>query len=58
MVRGNLSSIVCLSQPVTEVKDVVLRVYIDKSRVVTTKVFRYKKTPEILAVLPDCSFDR
>ncbi|RXN34320.1 macrophage-stimulating receptor-like protein [Labeo rohita] len=58
VVRGNLSSIVCLSQPVTEVKDVVLRVYIDKSRVVTTKVFRYKKTPEILAVLPDCSFDR
>ncbi|XP_016403632.1 macrophage-stimulating protein receptor-like, partial [Sinocyclocheilus rhinocerous] len=57
VVRGNLSSIICLSQPVTEVKDVVLRVYIDKSRVVTTKVFRYKKTPEILAVLPDCSFD-
>uniref|UniRef100_A0A672KRH1 Macrophage-stimulating protein receptor n=1 Tax=Sinocyclocheilus grahami TaxID=75366 RepID=A0A672KRH1_SINGR len=57
VVRGNLSSIICLSQPVTEVKDVVLRVYVDKSRVVTTKVFRYKKTPEILAVLPDCSFD-
>uniref|UniRef100_A0A8C1LIX8 Macrophage-stimulating protein receptor n=1 Tax=Cyprinus carpio TaxID=7962 RepID=A0A8C1LIX8_CYPCA len=57
VVKGNLSSIICLSQPVTEVKDVVLRVYVDKSRVVTTKVFRYKKTPEILAVLPDCSFD-
>ncbi|XP_073682015.1 macrophage-stimulating protein receptor [Garra rufa] len=57
VLRGNLSSIICLSQPVTEVKDVVLRVYIDKSRVLTTKVFRYKKTPEILAVLPDCSFD-
>ncbi|XP_051957270.1 macrophage-stimulating protein receptor [Xyrauchen texanus] len=57
VVRGNLSSIICLSQLVTEVKDVVLRVYIDKSRVATTKVFRYKMTPEVLAVLPDCSFD-
>ncbi|XP_030633319.1 macrophage-stimulating protein receptor [Chanos chanos] len=56
--RGNISSIVCESLPVSEVKDVVLRVYIDKSRVVTTKVFRYKETPEITAVLPDCSFDR
>ncbi|XP_065097049.1 macrophage-stimulating protein receptor [Paramisgurnus dabryanus] len=57
VIRGNLSSIICLSQRVSEVKDVVLRVNIDKSRVLTTKVFRYKKTPEILAVLPDCSFD-
>ncbi|KAL7843711.1 hypothetical protein AOLI_G00252230 [Acnodon oligacanthus] len=57
VIRGNLSSIVCLSQPVTEVKDVVLQVYIDKSRVDTTRVFRYKETPEILSVLPDCSFD-
>ncbi|KAI7795236.1 macrophage-stimulating protein receptor [Triplophysa rosa] len=57
MIRGNLSSIVCLSRPAWEVKDVVLRIYIDKSRVMTTKVFRYKKTPEILSVLPDCSFD-
>uniref|UniRef100_A0A8B9HUM7 Macrophage-stimulating protein receptor n=1 Tax=Astyanax mexicanus TaxID=7994 RepID=A0A8B9HUM7_ASTMX len=57
VIEGNVSSIVCLSQPVTEVKDVVLQVYIDKSRVVTTRVFRYKQTPEILSVLPDCSFD-
>nr|XP_055040727.1 macrophage-stimulating protein receptor isoform X2 [Misgurnus anguillicaudatus] len=57
VIRGNLSSIICLSQRVSEVRDVVLRVNIDKSRVLTTKVFRYKKTPEIFAVLPDCSFD-
>ncbi|XP_035376334.1 macrophage-stimulating protein receptor [Electrophorus electricus] len=55
--RGNLSSIVCVSQPVSEVEDVVLQVYIDKSRVSQTRVFRYKRTPEILSVLPDCGFD-
>ncbi|XP_076859458.1 macrophage-stimulating protein receptor isoform X2 [Brachyhypopomus gauderio] len=54
---GNLSSIVCVSQPVSEVKDVVLQVYIDKSRIVPTPVFRYKHAPQILSVQPDCSFD-
>ncbi|XP_063072060.1 macrophage-stimulating protein receptor [Engraulis encrasicolus] len=57
-VRGNVSAIVCVSRPVSEVKDVVLRVYIDKSHVHTTKVFRYKHTPLITRVRPDCSFDR
>lgn len=58
VVRETLSSILCLSQRVSEVKDVVLQVYIDKFRIATTRVFRYKETPEILSVQPDCSFDK
>ncbi|XP_041944494.1 macrophage-stimulating protein receptor [Alosa sapidissima] len=57
-VGENVWSIVCVSQPVSEVRDVVLRVYIDKSHVQTTKIFRYKETPQITDVRPDCSFDR
>lgn len=57
IVQESLSSIVCLSQRVSEVKDVVLQVYIDKFHIATTRVFRYKETPEILSVQPDCSFD-
>ncbi|XP_070965264.1 macrophage-stimulating protein receptor-like [Oncorhynchus clarkii lewisi] len=56
--RGNMSSIICLSQPISEVRDVPLSVFIDKSPVLTTKVFYYKENPEVTAVLPDCSFDR
>ncbi|XP_062328311.1 macrophage-stimulating protein receptor [Osmerus eperlanus] len=56
--RGNVSSIICLSQPISEVRDVPLSVFIDKSPVLTTKVFYYRENPEITAVLPDCSFDR
>ena len=56
--KGNMSSIICLSQPISEVRDVPLSVFIDKSPVLTTKVFYYKENPEITAVLPDCSFDR
>ncbi|CAL8355745.1 unnamed protein product [Gadus morhua 'NCC'] len=52
------SSIICLSQPISEVRDVPLSVFIDRSPVPTTKVFYYKENPEITAVLPDCSFDR
>lgn len=58
IVQESLSSIVCLSQRVSEVKDVVLQVYIDKFHIATTRVFRYKETPEILSVQPDCSFDK
>ncbi|XP_018589506.1 macrophage-stimulating protein receptor isoform X2 [Scleropages formosus] len=56
--KGNMSLIVCLSKSVPEVKDAVLRVYIDDSPVHTTKDFHYKEMPEITEVLPDCSFDR
>ncbi|XP_061544735.1 macrophage-stimulating protein receptor isoform X3 [Phycodurus eques] len=56
--KGNMSSIICLSQPISEVRDVPLSVFIDKAPVVTTKVFYYKENPKITAVLPDCSFDR
>uniref|UniRef100_A0A8D0AFX2 receptor protein-tyrosine kinase n=1 Tax=Sander lucioperca TaxID=283035 RepID=A0A8D0AFX2_SANLU len=56
--KGNVSSIICLSQPISEVRDVPLSVFIDKSPVLTTKVFYYKENPMITAVLPDCSFDR
>ncbi|XP_028853945.1 macrophage-stimulating protein receptor [Denticeps clupeoides] len=56
--RGNMSSIICVSGRVSEVKDVVLRVNIDRSHVQTTKIFRYKENPEITNVYPDCSFDR
>ncbi|XP_077459073.1 macrophage-stimulating protein receptor isoform X3 [Stigmatopora argus] len=56
--KGIMSSIICLSQPVSEVQDVPLNVFIDKSPVLTTKVFYYKENPKITAVLPDCSFDR
>lgn len=56
--KGNVSSIICLSQPISEVRDVPLSVFIDKSPVLTTKVFYYKEKPKITAVLPDCSFDR
>ncbi|TNN67351.1 Macrophage-stimulating protein receptor [Liparis tanakae] len=56
--KGNVSSIICLSQPISEVRDVPLSVFIDKSPVLTTKVFYYKENPVITAVLPDCSFDR
>uniref|UniRef100_A0AAY5L3W5 Macrophage-stimulating protein receptor n=1 Tax=Esox lucius TaxID=8010 RepID=A0AAY5L3W5_ESOLU len=55
--RGNMSSIICLSQPISEVRDVPLSVFIDKFPVLTTKVFYYKENPEVTAVLPDCSFD-
>ncbi|XP_061584010.1 macrophage-stimulating protein receptor [Cololabis saira] len=55
---GNVSSIICLSQPISEVRDVPLSVFIDKSPVRTTKVFYYKENPKITAVLPECSFDR
>ncbi|XP_047439627.1 macrophage-stimulating protein receptor-like [Mugil cephalus] len=56
--QGNMSSIICLSQPISEVRDVPLSVFIDKSRILTTKVFYYKEDPKVTAVLPDCSFDR
>lgn len=56
--RGNMSSIICLSQPMSEVRDVPLSVSIDKSPVLTDKVFYYKENPKITSVLPDCSFDR
>lgn len=56
--KGNVSSIICLSQRISEVRDVPLSVFIDKSPVLTTKVFYYKENPEITAVLPGCSFDR
>lgn len=56
--RGNMSSIICLSQPMSEVRDVPLSVSIDKSPVLTNKVFYYKENPKITSVLPDCSFDR
>ncbi|KAJ3602433.1 hypothetical protein NHX12_030188 [Muraenolepis orangiensis] len=56
--EDGVSSIICLSQPISEVRDVPLSVFIDKSPVPTTKVFYYKENPEITAVLPDCSFDR
>lgn len=56
--RGNMSSIICLSQPMSEVRDVPLSVSIDKSPVPTNKVFYYKENPKITSVLPDCSFDR
>ena len=56
--KGIVSSIICLSQPISEVRDVPLSVFIDKSPVLTTKVFYYKENPKITAVLPDCSFDR
>ncbi|MEQ2283683.1 hypothetical protein AMECASPLE_014075, partial [Ameca splendens] len=55
---ANISSIICLSQPISEVRDVPLSVFIDKSPVRTTKVFYYKENPKITAVLPDCSFHR
>ncbi|CAF96889.1 unnamed protein product, partial [Tetraodon nigroviridis] len=56
--KGNVSSIICLSQHISEVRDVPLSVFIDKSPIPTTKVFYYKENPKITAVLPDCSFDR
>lgn len=56
--KGNVSSIICLSQHISEVRDVPLSVFIDKSPVLTTKVFYYKENPQITAVLPGCSFDR
>lgn len=56
--KGNVSSIICLSQHMSEVRDVPLSVFIDKSPVLTTKVFYYKDNPQITAVLPGCSFDR
>ncbi|XP_053724128.1 macrophage-stimulating protein receptor isoform X1 [Synchiropus splendidus] len=56
--KGNVSSIICLSQAISEVRDVPLSVFIDKSPVLTTKVFYYKENPKITAVHPDCSFDR
>ncbi|KAJ7983813.1 hypothetical protein DPEC_G00371090 [Dallia pectoralis] len=56
--RGNMSSIICRSQPISEVRDVPLSVFIDKSPILTTKVFYYKENPEVTAILPDCSFDR
>uniref|UniRef100_A0A8C5FZ42 Macrophage-stimulating protein receptor n=1 Tax=Gouania willdenowi TaxID=441366 RepID=A0A8C5FZ42_GOUWI len=55
--KDNMSSIVCLSQPISEVRDVPLSVFIDKSPVLTTKVFYYKENPKITAIRPDCSFD-
>ncbi|XP_060766458.1 macrophage-stimulating protein receptor [Neoarius graeffei] len=57
VIQETLSSILCLSDHVHEVKDVVLQVYIDKFRISTTRVFRYKETPEIHSVQPDCSFN-
>lgn len=56
--KGNVSSIICLSQRISEVRDVPLSVFIDKSPVPTTKVFYYKENPKITAVRPGCSFDR
>lgn len=56
--KGNVSSIICLSQQISEVRDVPLSVFIDKSPVPTTKVFYYRENPTITAVRPDCSFDR
>ncbi|KAG9353244.1 hypothetical protein JZ751_017820 [Albula glossodonta] len=57
VLKGNISSIVCLSQRVSEVKDVDLRMHIDEHRLID-KVFHFKEVPEITEVLPDCSFDR
>uniref|UniRef100_A0A3B4GCW9 Macrophage stimulating 1 receptor n=1 Tax=Pundamilia nyererei TaxID=303518 RepID=A0A3B4GCW9_9CICH len=55
--KGNVSSIICLSKEISEVRDVPLSVFIDKSPVLTTKVFYYKENPKITDVRPDCSFD-
>ncbi|XP_038152026.1 macrophage-stimulating protein receptor isoform X1 [Cyprinodon tularosa] len=57
-ITNQISSIICLSQPISEVRDVPLNVFIDKSPVRTTKVFYYKENPRITGVLPDCSFHR
>ncbi|KAJ8409375.1 hypothetical protein AAFF_G00235730 [Aldrovandia affinis] len=55
--KGNGSSVVCLSQRVSEVKDATLKMHIDEHHL-TGKVFHFRETPEITEVLPDCSFDR
>ncbi|XP_064154821.1 macrophage-stimulating protein receptor isoform X1 [Anguilla rostrata] len=53
---GNLSSIVCVSKPSAELKDAVLVVHIDKSRVPSTVPFHYREKPVITQVDPHCSF--
>ncbi|XP_023661304.1 macrophage-stimulating protein receptor-like isoform X1 [Paramormyrops kingsleyae] len=53
---GNLSSIVCSSQPVAAPRQASLSVYIDQSAVLTTQVFHYMEKPTITEVRPDCSF--
>ncbi|XP_036386947.1 macrophage-stimulating protein receptor [Megalops cyprinoides] len=55
--EGNVSSIVCLTQRVSEVKDAILKVHIDEYPL-NLKVFHYKETPQITEVVPNCSFDR
>ncbi|KAJ8366432.1 hypothetical protein AAFF_G00355630 [Aldrovandia affinis] len=55
---GNTSSIVCLSKPVSELKDAVLKVYVDKSCVPSTQLFQYREDPVITHVYPLCSFNR
>ncbi|XP_010867222.1 macrophage-stimulating protein receptor [Esox lucius] len=53
---GSLSTIVCLSKGVTELKTVPLSVSIDKYLVSTDKTFQYKVNPEISKIQPACSF--
>ncbi|KAF3855839.1 hypothetical protein F7725_016562, partial [Dissostichus mawsoni] len=43
--KGNVSSIICLSQPISEVRDVPLSVFIDKSPILTTKECIGKSLP-------------
>ncbi|KAJ8370521.1 hypothetical protein SKAU_G00105490 [Synaphobranchus kaupii] len=54
---GNLSSIVCVSEPVAELKDAALMVHIDKSAVPPAVTFHYKENPVITRVYPLCSFN-
>ncbi|XP_060925031.1 macrophage-stimulating protein receptor-like isoform X1 [Limanda limanda] len=55
---GPLCSIVCQTAAAAGVRDVPVKVIIDKSQVTTTKMFSYKKNPVITSVHPNCSFRR
>ncbi|KAJ8257911.1 hypothetical protein GJAV_G00191050 [Gymnothorax javanicus] len=54
--NGNLSSIICESKPVAELKDAILNVLIDKFSIPAKPVFHYRENPVIHQVDPSCSF--
>lgn len=53
---GQMSSIVCVSQALGRVDTVPVKVLIDKSEVLTNRLFFYKENPVVFGFHPGCSF--
>lgn len=56
--NGTWSSVVCISKGVEDLTEVNVTLVIDKSVIYTTHKFSYMENPKVIAVKPNCSFNR